>query len=98
MGITNANFSINIETNTTPTPTGSDKVVFLFSANMVAPLQDLGKVASGGEMSRLMLALKSQMAKAIDLPTIVFDEIDTGISGEIAHKMGEIIVLMGRRS
>lgn len=96
LGITNANFSVNIETNTTPTPTGSDKVVFLFSANMAAPLQDLGKVASGGEMSRLMLALKSQMAKAIDLPTIVFDEIDTGISGEIAHKMGEIIALMGK--
>ncbi len=96
LGIANANFSVNIETNPTPTAAGTDKVVFLFSANMAAPLQDLGKVASGGEMSRLMLALKAQMAKAIDLPTIVFDEIDTGISGEIAHKMGEIIASMGK--
>ena len=95
LGIPNASFAIEIEANATPTPTGSDKVAFLFSANMAAPLQDLGKVASGGEMSRLMLALKAQMAKAIDLPTIVFDEIDTGISGEIAHKMGEIIASMG---
>lgn len=95
LGIANASFAINIETSTTPTASGTDRVVFLFSANMASPLQDLGKVASGGELSRLMLALKAQMAKAIDLPTIVFDEIDTGISGEIAHKMGEIIALMG---
>ena len=96
LGIANANFAIDIEASATATASGTDRVVFLFSANMASPLQDLGKVASGGEMSRLMLALKAQMAKAIDLPTIVFDEIDTGISGEIAHKMGEIIALMGK--
>ncbi|SDC26630.1 DNA repair protein RecN [Williamwhitmania taraxaci] len=96
LGIPNARLAIEIEANSAPTVTGSDKVTFLFSANMASPLLDMGRVASGGEMSRLMLALKAQMAKAIDLPTIVFDEIDAGISGEIAHKMGEIIAQMAQ--
>ncbi|HQB78536.1 MAG TPA: DNA repair protein RecN, partial [Tenuifilaceae bacterium] len=64
---------------------------FLFSANKAMPLQDLSKTASGGELSRLMLSLKSLMAQSSNLPTIIFDEIDTGVSGEIADKMGRII-------
>lgn len=70
---------------------GIDKVQFLFSANKGIEFNDLGKVASGGELSRLMLCLKALIAKKISLPTIVFDEIDSGISGEVALKVGEIM-------
>jgi len=96
LGIPRAQFSVEIDLSNTPSPTGSDKVNFLFSANTAMPLQEVGKVASGGELSRLMLAIKAQMATAAELPTIVFDEIDTGISGEVAHKMGEIIEEMAQ--
>jgi DNA repair protein RecN (Recombination protein N) len=71
--------------------TGFDKAEFLFSANKLLPLQSVAKVASGGEMSRLMLSIKTLLAKKGDLPTIIFDEIDTGVSGEVADKMGSII-------
>ena len=70
---------------------GRDEVRFLFTANKGQPPQPVGKVASGGELSRLMLAIKSLIAKTSALPTIIFDEIDTGISGEIALKVGEIM-------
>jgi DNA repair protein RecN (Recombination protein N) len=73
------------------TNTGIDKVEILFSANKLLPLQNVAKVASGGEMSRLMLSIKTLLAKKGDLPTIIFDEIDTGVSGEVADKMGAII-------
>ncbi len=72
-------------------PDGADVVRFMFTANKNMPLQPIEKVASGGEMSRLMLALKSLLAGHSKLPTIIFDEIDTGVSGSIADKMGEII-------
>ncbi len=71
--------------------TGRDKVKFLFSANKGIAYSDISKVASGGELSRLMLSLKASVAKLIDLPTIVFDEIDTGVSGETAFKIGKVM-------
>ncbi|SEM98945.1 DNA replication and repair protein RecN [bacterium A37T11] len=73
------------------TAAGADEISFLFSANKGVAPQPVGKVASGGELSRLMLAVKSLIAKSMALPTIIFDEIDTGISGEIALKVGEIM-------
>ncbi|HUX53194.1 MAG TPA: DNA repair protein RecN [Williamwhitmania sp.] len=97
LGIPKTQFSVEIILSETPTPTGSDRVNFLFTANADMPMQEVGKVASGGEISRLMLAIKAQMATASELPTIVFDEIDTGVSGEVAHKMGEIIAQMAEK-
>jgi DNA repair protein RecN (Recombination protein N) len=76
---------------------GTDRIRFMFSANKGVPLQELGKVASGGEMSRLMLCIKSMMARLVTLPTIIFDEIDSGISGEIAFKVGSIIEKISTR-
>jgi len=76
---------------------GADRIRFLFSANKGTALQELSKVASGGEMSRLMLCIKALMAKLVTLPTIVFDEIDSGISGEIAFKVGSIIEKISAR-
>lgn len=70
---------------------GMDSVRFLFSANKGIPLSDMNRVASGGELSRMMLCLKASVAKLIQLPTIVFDEIDTGVSGEIAFKIGKVM-------
>ncbi len=72
-------------------PNGTDTVKFLFSANKGIEFRELHKVASGGELSRLMLCVKSMLAKLTGLPTIIFDEIDTGISGEVAHKVGKIL-------
>ncbi|MFI5170836.1 MAG: DNA repair protein RecN [Chitinophagales bacterium] len=71
---------------------GADHVQYLFSANKGSALQDIKKVASGGELSRLMLCIKSLLAKTVALPTLIFDEIDTGVSGEIANKVGKILL------
>lgn len=76
-------------------PSGRDAVVFRFSANGTSPVE-VSKCASGGEMSRIMLCLKSMMADFASVPTLVFDEIDTGVSGSVADKMGEMICRMGR--
>jgi DNA repair protein RecN (Recombination protein N) len=70
---------------------GIDSIQFLFSANKGQALQSIHRVASGGELSRVMLAIKSLVAKTSALPTIIFDEIDTGISGEVAWRMGQLI-------
>ena len=70
---------------------GSDRIEFLFSANKNQPLRPAGEVASGGEISRLMLGIKSLVASARTLPTIIFDEIDTGVSGDIADRMGSVM-------
>ncbi|MBN1988941.1 MAG: DNA repair protein RecN [Bacteroidales bacterium] len=91
LGIKFGNFKVDIRQSSEFHAWGTDMVQFLFSANKAMPLQDLSKTASGGELSRLMLSLKSLMAKSSNLPTIIFDEIDTGVSGEIADKMGRII-------
>ena len=77
------------------TNTGTDVVKFLFSANSISPLQPLADVASGGEMARVMLALKSIIAEFTDMPTLIFDEIDTGISGILAERMGRLMQQMG---
>lgn len=74
---------------------GADVIRFLFTANRNTALQPIEKVASGGEMSRLMLALKALVVSHMQLPTIIFDEIDTGVSGAIADKMGEIVTALG---
>ena len=75
---------------------GQDRIAFLFSANTSTPLQPVAQVASGGEIARVMLALKAMISGAVKLPTIIFDEIDTGVSGKIAEKMAEIMQEMGR--
>ena len=91
LGIKNAVFKINIETGNELLKTGIDEIKFLFSANKNIEISEISKVASGGEVSRIMLSLKSLLAKTTNLPTIIFDEIDTGVSGEIAAKMAEIM-------
>ena len=95
LGMPNVRFSIEI----VPTalgPNGHDKVSFLFSANASTPLQPVSQVASGGEIARVMLSLKAMISGAVKLPTIIFDEIDTGVSGKIAEKMAEIMQEMGQ--
>lgn len=72
-------------------PDGQDNVRFLFSANKGIPYAEISKVASGGELSRLMLCLKSMVAKLMDMPTVIFDEIDTGVSGETAFRIGKLM-------
>src|SRR5688572_28730890 len=74
-----------------PGPDGIDRISFRFSANKGGEFKDLGKVASGGELSRLTLAMKSIMAGLTSMPTLIFDEIDTGISGEVASRVGSIM-------
>ena len=95
LGMPNVRFSIQI-TEETLTQNGQDKVAFLFSANTSTPLQPVSQVASGGEIARVMLSLKAMISGAVKLPTIIFDEIDTGVSGKIAEKMAEIMQEMGR--
>lgn len=75
---------------------GCDELQFLFSANKGLALSELHKVASGGELSRLMLCLKAHLAEKTALPAIIFDEIDTGVSGDVAHKIGSILLDMGK--
>ena len=91
LGMVNARFDIQISQKETYFNNGKDEIQFLFSANKGSDFGLLKKVASGGEMSRLMLAVKSILSEYSKLPTIIFDEIDTGVSGEIAHKMGDIL-------
>ncbi len=91
LGMVNARFGIQISQKETYFNNGKDEIQFLFSANKGSDFGLLKKVASGGEMSRLMLAVKSILSEYSKLPTIIFDEIDTGVSGEIAHKMGDIL-------
>lgn len=91
LGMPHAKFEVTIEKLDKLTATGKDQVNFYFSANKNVQPQQLSKVASGGEISRVMLSLKYLLAKSIVLPTIIFDEIDTGVSGEIADKMGGLM-------
>ena len=94
LGMPNVRFSIEI----TQEPlgrSGRDRVAFLFSANTSTPLQPVAQVASGGEIARVMLSLKAMISGAVKLPTIIFDEIDTGVSGKIAEKMAEMMQEMG---
>lgn len=91
LGMENARFNIQIISTEEFLLNGKDEIEFLFAANKGSDFGLLKKVASGGEMSRIMLAVKSVLSQYSKLPTIIFDEIDTGVSGEIAHKMGEIM-------
>ena len=91
LNMLNAVFSVELQKLEHPTEFGFDELRFLFSANKNSLPQEISKIASGGEMSRLMLALKSLITYSKALPTIIFDEIDSGISGETAVKMGEIL-------
>ena len=94
LGMPHARFEVSIERQELGR-SGQDKVSFLFSANTSTPLQPVAQVASGGEIARVMLSLKAMISGAVKLPTIIFDEIDTGVSGKIAEKMGEIMQEMG---
>ena len=94
LGMPNIRFQISISQENLAA-NGQDKVAYLFSANTSTPLQPVSQVASGGEIARVMLALKAMISGAVKLPTIIFDEIDTGVSGKIAEKMAEIMHEMG---
>lgn len=95
LGMPNVQFVIEITKTNVPDTTGCDYISFLFSANKNVSPKAVAQIASGGEISRVMLCLKSLIATASNLPTIIFDEIDTGVSGEIADKMGNIMKEMG---
>ena len=96
LGMPNVRFQIELTHDAASlTSSGGDHVAYLFSANKNGALQDVSKVASGGEIARVMLSLKSLIASAVKLPTIIFDEIDTGVSGRIAEKMAQIMSGMG---
>ncbi len=95
LGMPNVRFEVNM-TKGELTRNGQDLIAFLFSANTSTPLQPVAQVASGGEIARVMLSLKAMISGAVKLPTIIFDEIDTGVSGKIAEKMADIMQEMGQ--
>ncbi|WP_294592798.1 DNA repair protein RecN [uncultured Bacteroides sp.] len=95
LGMPNVRFQVEIGARKEPGAHGADTVNFLFSANKNGTLQSISSVASGGEIARVMLSIKAMIAGAVKLPTIVFDEIDTGVSGEIADRMADIMQEMG---
>ena len=95
LGMPNVRFSIQMTEGALGT-SGQDQVAFLFSANTSTPLQPISQVASGGEIARVMLSLKAMISGAVKLPTIIFDEIDTGVSGKTAEKMAQIMQEMGQ--
>ena len=90
VGMANSRFTIDFQ-RVELCPTGSEQISFLFSANEGVTVRPIEKIASGGEMSRVMLALKSIISRSLALPTIIFDEIDTGVSGSVANAVGEVI-------
>lgn len=96
LGMPNIRFVVQMTEEDTFSRSGQDKVTFLFSANTSTPLHPISQVASGGEIARVMLSLKAMISAAVKLPTIIFDEIDTGVSGKIAEKMAEIMREMGQ--
>ncbi len=95
LGMPFARFKISLSKVTEFTPTGIDQADFLFSANKQIPPENLARIASGGELSRVMLSLKSLLTRNNNLPTIIFDEIDSGVSGEVADRVGQILSAMG---
>lgn len=98
LGMPNVRFQVEIGQRKEPGSHGIDTVNFLFSANKNGHLQSISNVASGGETARVMLSLKAMIAGAVKLPTIIFDEIDTGVSGEIADRMADIMQEMGEHN
>lgn len=97
LGMPNVRFQVEMGMRKEPGVHGEDTVNFLFSANKNGALQNISSVASGGEIARVMLSIKAMIAGAVKLPTIVFDEIDTGVSGEIADRMADIMQEMGEQ-
>lgn len=97
LGIPNVKFAVDFKKKDC-SPTGIDNISFLFNANSTDQLQPISQVASGGEIARIMLSLKAMISGAVKLPTIIFDEIDTGVSGRIAEKMGHIMREMGNNN
>ena len=95
LGMPNVRFNIQVSEEAL-SQKGQDAIAFLFSANASTPLQPISQVASGGEVARVMLSLKAMISGAVKLPTIIFDEIDTGVSGKMAEKMAEIMKEMGQ--
>lgn len=98
LGMPNVRFQVEMGLKKEPGVQGEDTVNFLFSANKNGALQSISSVASGGEIARVMLSIKAMIAGAVKLPTIVFDEIDTGVSGEIADRMADIMQEMGEQN
>jgi DNA repair protein RecN (Recombination protein N) len=96
LGMPNARFRISLTQSVNFGPGGIDQADFLFSANKQIAPENLAKIASGGELSRVMLSLKSLLTRNNNLPTIIFDEIDSGVSGEVADKVGQILSSMGK--
>ena len=96
LGMPNIRFSVSLTTQEKPMEEGLDSVAFLFSANRNMPLQNIAEIASGGEMARVMLSLKALLTSKTQLPTIIFDEIDTGVSGQIAERMAFMMKDMSR--
>lgn len=96
LGMPEARFTVELTPTTTYGPTGHDTAAFLFNANRGGELRDIARVASGGEMSRLMLAVKSMLTANSLLPTVIFDEIDTGVSGDISVAVGRIMCRMAK--
>ena len=96
LGMPNVRFVVELTSRNEPNSKGMDNVTFLFSANKNGSLQQVASIASGGEIARVMLSLKAMIAGAVKLPTIIFDEIDTGVSGSIAEKMALIMHEMGQ--
>ena len=96
LGMPNVRFSVNVEPRELSAD-GADRVVFMFSANKNMPLQPVSQVASGGEIARVMLSLKAMISGAVKLPTIIFDEIDTGVSGKAAERMAMIMQEMAQK-
>lgn len=95
LGMENANLKVELSKRKTPLLSGFNDITMLFSANKGLAHQAIDKVASGGELSRVMLAFKAILAKQVTMPSIIFDEIDTGVSGEVAFKMGKLLKDMG---
>lgn len=96
LGMPNVQFRVDVAPLAAPGPKGADRVRFLFTANRKGELREVGEVASGGEIARVMLVLKSILAEASRMPTLIFDEIDTGVSGEVANRMARMMQAMGR--
>ena len=96
LGMPNGKFRIEISRSHDFNSSGIDNADFLYSANKQVTPENIAKVASGGELSRVMLSLKSLLTKNNNLPTIIFDEIDSGVSGEVADKVGQILSDMGK--
>ena len=97
LGIPNVRFAVNVEPAGILTAKGADKISFLFSANTSSPMQPVAQIASGGEIARVMLSLKAMISGTVKLPTIIFDEIDTGVSGRVAEMMAKMMQEMGQQ-